>query len=78
MKGYDYLTKVITGIEFKDDLEVDEIDLIAAKFKGQNTTLGYNSELNVISLIEKSVEANKHYADKLNVKLIMCTSINET
>ena len=30
LKGYDYLTKGITGVKFKDDLEVAEVDLIAA------------------------------------------------
>ena len=30
LKGYDYLTKMITGVKFKDDLKVDEVDLIAA------------------------------------------------
>ena len=36
LKGYDYLTKGITGVKFKYDLDVAEVDLIAAWFKGQN------------------------------------------
>jgi hypothetical protein len=27
---FDYLTKVITGVKFKDGVEVTEIDLVAA------------------------------------------------
>ena len=30
LKGLDYLTKGITGVKFKDELEVAEVDLIAA------------------------------------------------
>ena len=36
LKGYNYLTKGITGVKFKYDLDVSEVDLIAAWFKGQN------------------------------------------
>ena len=30
LRGFDYLTKVITGVKFKDGLEVTEVDLVAA------------------------------------------------
>jgi len=30
LRGFDYLTKVITGVKFKDGVEVTEIDLVAA------------------------------------------------
>ena len=30
LRGYDYLTKVITGVEFKNGPEVTEVDLVAA------------------------------------------------
>ena len=30
LRRYDYLTKVITGVKFKDSLEVTEVDLVAA------------------------------------------------
>jgi|GEM_PF-5215838 len=30
MRGFDYLTKVITGVNFKDGVEVTEVDLVAA------------------------------------------------
>jgi transposase-like protein len=30
LRGFDYLTKVITGVKFKDGVEVTEVDLIAA------------------------------------------------
>jgi hypothetical protein len=30
LRGFDYLAKVITGIEFKDGIEVTELDQIAA------------------------------------------------
>ena len=43
-RGFDYLTKMITGIKFKDGVEATDIDLVADRFKGQNTTLDYNSE----------------------------------
>ena len=29
LRGCDYLTKVITGVKFKDGLEVAEVDLVA-------------------------------------------------
>jgi len=43
LRGFDYLTKVITGVKFKDGVEVTEIDLVAALFRSQNTTFGNNS-----------------------------------
>jgi putative transposase len=30
LRGFDYLTKVITGVKFKDGVEVKEVDLVAA------------------------------------------------
>ena len=30
LRGFDYLTKVITGVKFKDGVEVTEVDLVAA------------------------------------------------
>ena len=30
LRGFDYLTKVITGVKLKDGLEMTEIDLVAA------------------------------------------------
>ena len=42
LRGFDYLTKVITGVRFKGGLKVVEVDLVAVLFRGQNTTLGYN------------------------------------
>ncbi len=30
LRGFNYLAKVITGIEFKDGIEVKEIDRVAA------------------------------------------------
>ena len=30
LRGFDYLTKVIIGVKFKDGVEVTEIDLVAA------------------------------------------------
>ena len=30
LRGFDYLTKVITGVEFKDGLGVMKVDLVAA------------------------------------------------
>jgi len=35
---------VITGVKFKDGVEVTKVDLVAAWFRCQNTTLGYNSK----------------------------------
>jgi hypothetical protein len=35
---------VITGVKFRGGLDVVEVDLDAARFRGQNTTLGCNSE----------------------------------
>jgi len=29
LRGFDYLTKVITGVKFKDGVEVKEVDLVA-------------------------------------------------
>jgi putative transposase len=40
LRGLDYLTKVITGVKFRGGLDVVEVDLDAARFRGQNTTLG--------------------------------------
>ena len=42
LRGFDYLTKVITGVKFKDGVEVTEFDLVAAWFRRQNTTSGNN------------------------------------
>jgi hypothetical protein len=44
------LTKVITGVKFKDGVEVTEIDLVAALFRSQNTTFGNNS-INDLSMV---------------------------
>jgi hypothetical protein len=30
LRGFDYLTKVITGVSLKDCLEMTEVDLVAA------------------------------------------------
>jgi len=30
LRGFDYLTKVITGVKFKDGVEVTKVDLVAA------------------------------------------------
>ncbi len=30
LRGFDYLAKVITGVKFKDGIEVKEIDQVAA------------------------------------------------
>jgi putative transposase len=30
LRGFDYLTKVITGVKFKDGVEVTDVDLVAA------------------------------------------------
>ena len=30
LRGFDYLTKVITGVKFKDGVEVIDVDLVAA------------------------------------------------
>ena len=30
LRGFDYLTKVITGVKFKDGIEVKEFDQVAA------------------------------------------------
>ena len=30
LRGFDYLAKVITGIKFKDDVEVTAVDQVAA------------------------------------------------
>jgi hypothetical protein len=30
LRGFDYLTKVMTGVKFKDGVEVTELDLVAA------------------------------------------------
>ena len=32
LRGFDYLTKVITGVKHKDGVEVTEVDLVAACF----------------------------------------------
>ena len=51
LRGCDYLTKLITGVKFNDGLEVTEVDLVAACFKGQNTILVYNSLIQTNSLV---------------------------
>ena len=30
LRGFDYLTKVMTGVKFKDGVEVTELNLVAA------------------------------------------------
>jgi len=30
LRGFDYLAKVITGVKFKDGVEVTDVDLVAA------------------------------------------------
>ena len=30
LRGFDYLTKVIAGVKFKDGVEVTDVDLVAA------------------------------------------------
>ena len=30
LRGFDYLTKVVTGVKFNDGVEVTDVDLVAA------------------------------------------------
>jgi len=45
LRGFDYLAKEVTGIKFKDGVEVTEVNQVAARFNSLNTSFDNNSSL---------------------------------
>ena len=54
---FNYLAKVITGIKFKDGIEVTAIDQAAAWFRCWNTTFDNNSKKYVVTYFYLVLEA---------------------
>ena len=58
LRGFDYLAKVLKGVEFKEGIEVKSYDQIAAWFNGSNTRF-YNSSFLIPMKTEILAQINR-------------------